>query len=434
MTLNLKAIRRALALVALCGLLYAEPARAAESALAIRLDGALDDDAWKTARQLEAFKTVEFKVLRAVTPAGQKPQAQTTGRLFADEKYLYLGFRCEEPLMQKLEARPLPRDGSIWTNDCIEVFIAPFARSDEYFQITVDLNGQVFDAFKRAGELDRGYDLTVRSKAQKRAGEWTMELAIPLCELGLSNLRAARMNFGRERKPVNELTSWHGDFGKPETWQTVPLVLEKPYNVEVRDWSFGAAQYGENGLAVEFAPATPAPVGVLLQTLENGRWTNKDRKIAQSVPGQPTRFAMPYTLEPQQEPRGIRLTLERGGQPMFRVTRRLSLPAEALVATATLPYSYSEENAAFLQLTSFVSASALQKSRIRLTVKNPAGEIVATKEIRPLQQVMRAGFDISAWHTGAGTVVAELISGGKTLSRREVEVVKRPGPFTSRRL
>jgi hypothetical protein len=59
-------------------------------------------------------------------------------------------------------------------------------------------------------------------------------VAILLAEIGLSNTRAALMNFGRERKPVTENTSWHGLFGKPETWRKMPLSLNQCYGVEVQ--------------------------------------------------------------------------------------------------------------------------------------------------------------------------------------------------------
>jgi hypothetical protein len=428
-----KKILRFLSLATLlCPALSAMSAHAAEPAPAIRIDGHLDDAAWQKARPLDAFKTVEFKMLRGVTPAGQKPQAQTTGMLFTDANTLYLGFRCEEPLMEKLEERKLPRDGSVWTNDCIEVFIAPFQRTDEYFQITVDVAGQIFDTFKSGGTLDTAYDISVIAKTQKQQDGWTMEMAIPLSEAGLSQARDALINFGRERKPVNELSSWHGDFGKPGTWRKVPLALDKHYDVDVRDWSFGALQYGENELALEYVASGAAPLGVLLQAQENGKWQNKVRITAQSTPVPNRRVTLPYVLSPQHKPQSLRLTLERGGTPVFRVTRRLVLPAEALIATLAVPYYYADENFGFVRLENFVSPAALQKSRLRLTVKNPAGQVVASREIQDLRPLTRAGFDISGWRSGDGSLIAELISDGQTLSSRTVIIEKRPGPFSAR--
>jgi hypothetical protein len=401
-------------------LLFALTATSACAAEPIRMDGDLSDAAWKQARPIEAFKT--FK--------GETPQVATTGLMLTDDENLYLAFRCEEPLMQKLEATSFERDGKLWTNDCIEIYIAPFADEADYFQIIVDANGQVFDALKRDGTLDPVYDLSVRAKTQKQANGWTMEAAIPLAELGLSNSRDALMNFGRERKPVTENTSWHGLFGKPETWRKLPLSLDKRYDVDVRGWDFGALQYGENELEVEFVTASAAPLGVLLQAQEKGKWRDKVRITARSTPAPSRRVTLPYALSPLHKPQNIRLTLERGGAPVFRVTRRLVLPAEALVPALSVPYYYAEENFGFVRLENFLSPAGLQKSRLRLTVKNPAGKVVATRELQELRPLMRAGFDISSWREGEGTLTVELLSGGQALSSRTVIIEKRPGPFS----
>jgi hypothetical protein len=212
----------------------------------------------------------------------------------------------------------------------------------------------------------------------------------------------------------------------------VPLALDKHYDVDVRDWSFGALQYGENELALEYVASGAAPLGVLLQAQENGNWQNKVRITAQSTPVPNRRVTLPYVLSPQHKPQSLRLTLERGGTPVFRVTRRLVLPAEALIATLAVPYYYADENFGFVRLENFVSPVTLEASHIRLTVKNPAGQVVASREIQDLRPLTRAGFDISGWRSGDGSLIAELISDGQTLSSRTVIIEKRPGPFSAR--
>lgn len=395
-------------------------AGASAHAETIRVDGDLNDAAWQKARAIEAFKTFD----------GKTPQTSTTGLLLTDAENLYLAFRCQEPQMDKLEATPLPRDGSLWTNDCIEIYAAPFQKPEEYFQIIVDTSGQVFDAFKRNGSLDPRYDLSVTAKVQKQNDGWTLEASIPLAELGVSSARAPLMNFGRERKPVTENTSWHGVFGKPETWQPLPLTLDSRYSPDARDWNFGAAQYGDNDSGLEFTPGQAAPLEVLVQAQEGGQWKTKGRKAAQSTPGQATRVALPYSLVPLDKPQAVRLELVNGGQPVFRSTYRLNLPPDALVETLSVPYYYADEKWGFVQLESQLSDAGLKASSIRLTVKNPAGKTVSTQEIRSPQKSMRAGFDISSWREGSGSVVAELITNGKVLSSRRTMVRKRPGPFS----
>jgi hypothetical protein len=416
MTTHFKTISRALALTMAVGALAISSARAAESDLSIRVDGDLSDAAWQKARAIEAFKTFD----------GKETKAATTGLAMTDADFLYLAFRCEEPQMDKLQITPFPRDGELWTNDCIEVFISPFEDQSRFYHLIADANGQIYDALSSSGKEDSRYDLSIIAKTQKQPNGWTLELAIPLSDIGLSNAREALMNFGRERKPISELSSWHGLFAQPKTWQSLPLALDKNYSLDVRDWNFGAAQYGDNELSAEFVGA--APVGVLAQAQENGQWKTKSQKTAPSTPG-PTRVALPYSLAPLDKPQAVRFVLENNGQPVFRATYRLALPAAALVETLSAPYYYSEESWGFVQLESLLSEDTLKSSRIRLIVKAPNGKTVSTQEIHPLQKSTRAAFRISSWATGTGSLTTQLITDGKVLAQQNVPIPKRPGPF-----
>jgi hypothetical protein len=419
MTLNLKTICRALALTAVCGTLSVSLAHAAEPTPTIRIDGDLSDIAWQKARAIEAFKTFD----------GKETKAATTGLAMTDADFLYLAFRCEEPLMDSLQTTPVPRDGAVYNNDCIEVFIAPFEKRDDFYHVIVDASGQIYDALTRGGQQDNRYEIPVIAQTQKQPDGWTLEMAIPLCDLGLSNAREALMNFGRERKPESELSSWHGLFAQPKTWQLLPLALDKNYSIDMRDWSFGAAQYGDNELSAEFVSGAAAPVGVLAQAQEDGQWKTKSHKTAQSTPGLPTRALVPYSLQPLGKPQAVRFVLERNEQPLFRATYRLNLPAAAMVETLSAPYYYSEENWGFVQLESLLSEGSLKSSRIRLIVKAPNGKVISTQEIHPLQKNTRAAFPISSWRSGTGSLTAELITDGKLLAQQSAPIPKRPGPF-----
>jgi hypothetical protein len=418
MTPNLKTLCCGLALTAALGALPLPSAHAAEPSPAIRIDGDLSDAAWQKARAIEAFQTFD----------GKTPKAATTGLALTDANYLYLAFRCEESQMDKLQTTTQPRDGAVYNNDCIEVFIAPFEDRSKFYHLIVDAASQFYDAFNNGVSEDSRYETPIVAQTQKQADGWTLEMAVPLCDVGLSGASEALMNFGRERKPVGELTSWHGLFAQPKTWQMLPLASGTKQNVAVRDWSFGALQYGDNQLALNFSSAMP--VEVLAQAQENGQWKTKSRKAAPSTPGQPTRVALPYALAPLDKPQAVRLVLESKEQPIFRATYRLALPAEALVETLSAPYYYDEENWGFVQLESLLSADSLKTSRIRLTVKAPNGKTVTTQEIHPLQKATRAAFPISSWRSGTGSLTAELLTGDQLIASRQVEIRKRPGPFS----
>lgn len=400
--------------------LTAKTANAA-APLTIKIDGNLNDATWNKGRAISAFQTLK----------GETPKAQTTGTILTDANYLYLAFLCDEPEMDKLQQTKKPRDGAVYNNDCIEIFVAPFKNQKNFYHFIVDVNGQVYDALNSNGSEDSRYDLSITAATQKQANSWTVEMAIPLCDLGLSNSQQPLMNFCRERKPVGELTSWHGLFAKPDTWQPVKLSLDKKRSVDMRDWDFGNGSplYGNNIAKSSFAAKTSAALKVLLSIEGHNGWSLKSSQITKTPKGTAA-VSLPYSLLPRDQPKRIRLAIENGNEAVFRATYQLNLPEKALVARLQTPYYYSNERYGFVQIENVISTFSMPSASIRLLVKNPDGELQQTKEIQFLQPSMTIGFDISNWKKGDGAIFIELLNNGKPLAHQRLLVSKRPGPFS----
>jgi hypothetical protein len=393
----------------------------AYAAQQISIDGKLDEAAWKNAHPIEAFKTF----------TGQPSVAPTTGMMMWDEKHLYLAFHCEEPFMDKLEATKLARDGNIWINDCIEIFIAPFQHQpDDYYQVIVDTSGQIYDAFKHNGHQDINYDLSVTAKVQKNADSWTVEMALPLAQVGLLQGNGARINFGRERKPVNEITSWQGTFRQPATWRELPLKRSAPNDVVIRNWKHGmeVPEYGNNEFNLEFTTAPGHVLEMELEALEKGHWTTKERYRLRTTAAPQTKWSLPYQLLPKDGPQNLRSTLRVNRRPVLELEYRLALPQEALTATPSVPYQYSEEKQALVQFKSYLTDADLLKSRLLLKVQSPDGKYV-TRTISQVRKSMLISLDVSGWGTGDGQVTAELITDNQLLAKQNFVINKRPGPF-----
>ena len=402
--------------------LFIPAASAATSPTRITIDGDLGDAGWRHGRAIDAFKTAK----------GEKPQAATTGMILTDAHYLYLAFRCDEPLMDKLQITPLARDGAIWTNDCIEIYVAPFAASKDYYHFIVDAVGQQYDAFKHNGRQDANYDLTFIAAAKTHSQGWTVEMAVPLQELGLTTARAALMNFARERKPVLENTAWHGGFAAPDTWQGVPLTLDARRNLDIREWAFDGniPQYGENMASINLVSRSDAPLKVLFRVYENGKWITKNSKSINTRKGVVMPVSLAYSLLPKNAPQQVGWIIENSGLSVFRSTYRLKLPDNALVATLASPYYYAEDSYAIMDLQSFLSPASMKNAHIRLTVKDPKGNVQQMKSVAPLRTSRQTAIDISSWQHGTGAVFAELIVGKSRMAYQRVTIPKRPGPFS----
>src|SRR5258708_16676067 len=82
----------------------------------ITVDGRLYDEGWKTAARIDTcYET---------SPGNNTPPgAKTTAWLSYDDRYFYIGIRCDDPHPEKIRAPYVDRDQVIGTDDNIAVFL-----------------------------------------------------------------------------------------------------------------------------------------------------------------------------------------------------------------------------------------------------------------------------------------------------------------------
>src|ERR1041385_8634061 len=83
---------------------------------AITVDGNLDDPGWKNAAVIDRFYET--------SPGNNaEPKVKTIVHLTYDDRYFYIGIRCEDPNPNKIRAPYVDRDQVIGTDDNIAVFL-----------------------------------------------------------------------------------------------------------------------------------------------------------------------------------------------------------------------------------------------------------------------------------------------------------------------
>lgn len=183
-----------------------------EQAHAPTIDGKLDEAVWAQAKPLSAFELV-----------GDGPVTQQThARVLCDGDRLFIGVVCDETHMKQkdgggLLARVTKRDGSVWNDDCIEIFIAPRPGHPDYFQVIAGAGGGVYDGKGK----DPSFDTQVDTAVTLNDRSWTIEVAIDLTplfkEVGMTGKLkrgdAMRFNLCREEKPHGELSCWSAGGG-----------------------------------------------------------------------------------------------------------------------------------------------------------------------------------------------------------------------------
>jgi hypothetical protein len=145
-----------------------------------RLDGSLDDAAWRSARRSRAF--VE-------TREGGPASFQTFAKLLWDRQHLYLAVEVQDAW---LRASHTEHDSHLWEEDCVEVMLDPDGDGQDYFEVQVSPRGIVFDTRyetrrvpKPFGHVDWASDARVgvsRNGAIDDANAdvgYTVEMSIP---------------------------------------------------------------------------------------------------------------------------------------------------------------------------------------------------------------------------------------------------------------
>lgn len=171
------------------------------------LDGKLDDGCWQATRQ-----TAPFVKLTLGTPA----EVQSVAYMAYDSEKLYIGVHCSEPEMARIKAEVTERDGPVYGDDCIEIFLIPPDSTiladrnerDRYFHLVVNPLGTRYD--ETGLQAPTSYDGDWQAAASKGPDYWELEVAVPFDQLGTGIADGAVWtgNVSRARWLKREYSTW----------------------------------------------------------------------------------------------------------------------------------------------------------------------------------------------------------------------------------
>ena len=170
-----------------------------------RLDDKANESCWKNKCENGFLTADTSKMLN-------KDSALSLGY---DDKNFYIRVECREPDSAKIKKDKKERDGSLWENDCVEVFLMP--RTNEYFHFIVDAANEQFDQKSTLASMaggfnkDKGWNGDWKSTVRIEPGQWVAELAIPFKDLGMPPPAEGEVwkgNFCREEKELGENSSY----------------------------------------------------------------------------------------------------------------------------------------------------------------------------------------------------------------------------------
>jgi WD40 repeat protein/serine/threonine protein kinase len=151
----------------------------------IKIDGKLDDEAWKAAPWTEDFVDIEgdFRI---------QPRFRTRVKMLWDDKYLYLGAELDEPHVQGTFTK---HDSYIFHEDNdFEVFLSPDGTNHNYAELEMNALNTTWDLrlkkpYRDGGKPEDAWDIpglrtavhvngTINNPRDVDKG-WTIEIAIP---------------------------------------------------------------------------------------------------------------------------------------------------------------------------------------------------------------------------------------------------------------
>ncbi|MEN6549457.1 MAG: sugar-binding protein [Armatimonadia bacterium] len=215
-----------LLLAALHAPVFGQTLVAGRCASAPVVDAQLTDACWR-----EAMTATDFSVLGS---AGQERAfRQTTVRATWDDRALYLHVICLEPDPPALTAAVRDRDGSVWLEDAVELFLQPDPARADFLHFIVNARGVLYDARND----DPGFQAEVQLRTVVLPQAWQLEMALPWSQLGVRAPAEGAVwgfNVGREHRPEApvEWSTWAplaqgvAKFGQPEHFGRLRLAAQ----------------------------------------------------------------------------------------------------------------------------------------------------------------------------------------------------------------
>jgi hypothetical protein len=198
--------------IALAVLLQAalgEPMESEASRLRCRLtevrpaiDGTLDEACW-----LEADIAKDFVLLERGGPATQQTECMAA----YDAENLYVAFRCRESDSNGIRVQCTERDGRVWLDDCVEVFLDTLHDHCTYFHLITNSIATRFDEIGPRYPRPESWDGDWCVATHVSSDGYSVEIAIPFHSLASTMPRPGTIwgfNVNRQEYRLFERSSW----------------------------------------------------------------------------------------------------------------------------------------------------------------------------------------------------------------------------------
>jgi hypothetical protein len=273
---------------------------------ALKIDGVLNESAWKNAAPFYLTPLNKLETLKT----------KTAVRTLWSKEMLYIAFECFDDRMSDMKFEQRPKDHpDTWRDSAVEVFLNPSGDRRTYYQIIVNPAGSQVDTGYETREYklnpDSSWDCNAKVAVKSNADSWVVEMAVPFKAIGFEPKPGATIvaNVGRSRHlksdaAASQLTAWSPllirGFHDLERFGTLVLAngndepfasFEGPQDMPVLSLRSGClvkvsqekerVSDGQSSLRVEFPPTKgKVDVGVSIGRSELTDWSGFKSLVA----------------------------------------------------------------------------------------------------------------------------------------------------------
>jgi len=190
----------------------------------VTIDANFSEPEWNEAPIITGFHTGLSKIA----------EHQTFVRVLHTQDSVIFGMEMMEPTPGQMNLRATERDGRVWADNGIELFIKPKPDDLSYYHIAINAKGAIYDArCTEGGATDQAFNGDYEVKTSVLDDRWVVEIRIPYSSLGVkpSNGDQWKVGIARSRSIGNasENSSWtDGTYHQVSSFRTLVFGGEPP--------------------------------------------------------------------------------------------------------------------------------------------------------------------------------------------------------------
>ncbi len=396
-----------------------------------KLDGRLDDACWKKACVVDSFGLLGGQA------AKKRPTAKTVAYLTYDSDALYVAYRCEEPLADKLIITTKEHDGPTWKDDGVELFFNPSGDRKRYCQIAINAAGVIMDNYGAlpARTLDKSYETGATANARIGKGEWTLEVRIPFAGLPIEDLDSPwTFHLARHRAAGNELiTSLRSPvtgFHELDSFDVLKGISLKHRRVAVKSIDVGELLAGTNIARCTLKNVSSKPAKVTVAAgVAGANAPHRAQKTLSLAPGAVADAEVRWVLNDGLAGKEAFLAVRLDGQVLRRVAKRIeSVPP--IFGELSLRAHYCDPNEPVrLELPIQLAEGSRGECRLAWTASDASGATVGhgLTVVRGSSAVLRLYW--LRWRPGWYTLSLDLTRRGQAIASRTEQIRLVPSPW-----